>query len=355
MTDYFGPCKPWIFLSTLICAVATALLYFGEPLGSSANILFVLAMVVVANTAQEVALVFNNAMLPHIAPASKLGRISGWAWSMGYAGGIVCLVIALVFLVGIGHGKPILGLPTENAENVRAVTVLVALWMMVFMIPMMLYTKDSKRTSLPFGQAIRQGLGQLRETLRTVRSHKNILRFLVASAIYRDGLNTLFAMGGLYAAGTFGMTLDEILLFAIGLNVTAGFGAAGFAYMDDLKGSKQTVVLSLVGLLLSGLAVLLVQDKAIFIGLAMIMGLFIGPVQSASRTMAARLSAPEHFGQTYGLYSLTGRVAAVFGPLTYAYAVYEFDSLRAGMATILLFWLVGMMILFTVRDNERDI
>jgi len=181
-----------------------------------------------------------------------------------------------------------------------------------------------------------------------------MIRFLVASAFYRDGLNTLFAMGGLYAAGTFGMSFQEILVFAVGLNVTAGLGAAGFAYMDDLKGSKQTVILSLVGLLFSGLAVLLVQDKAIFTGLAMIMGLFIGPVQSASRTMAARLSSPEHVGQTYGLYSLTGRVAAVFGPLAYGLAAYQFDSQRAGMATILLFWLAGMMILFTVRENEKD-
>jgi len=133
-------------------------------MGSPANIIFVLAMVVVANTAHEVALVFNNAMLPHIAPVNMIGRISGWAWSMGYAGGMVCLVIALVFLVGIGHGKPLLGLPTENAENVRAVAVLVAIWMCVFMVPLMMYTEDAKRTSLPFRQVIGHGLGQLRET-----------------------------------------------------------------------------------------------------------------------------------------------------------------------------------------------
>ena len=123
--------------------------------------------------------------------------------------------------------------------------------------------------------------------------------------------------------------------------------------MDDLKGSKQTVIMSLAGLLCSGLAVLLVQDKALFIGLAIVMGLFIGPVQSASRTMAARLSAPEHIGQTYGLYSLTGRVVAFFGPASYAWATHVFDSQRAGMATILLLWLTGMILLWTVREADE--
>lgn len=354
VSDHFGSFKPWIFFFTAISAGATALLYWGVPAGSPGNILFVLVMVVLANTAHEIALVFNNAMMPHIAPIEKLGRVSGWAWSMGYAGGMICLVLSLMLLIGIGNNDPLLSLPTASSENVRAVAPLVAIWMMVFTIPMMLFTKDSKRASLPLLRVVKMGISQLHETVRTVRQHKNILRFLVASAIYRDGLNTLFAMGGLYAAGTFGMSFQEILIFAIGLNVTAGFGAAGFAYMDDLKGSKQTVILSLVGLLCSGLAVLLVQDKAIFTGLAMIMGLFIGPVQSASRTMAARLAPPEQVGQTFGLYALTGRVAAVFGPAAYGLAAFYFGTQRAGMATILLFWFVGMMILLSVKESEKD-
>jgi UMF1 family MFS transporter len=124
--------------------------------------------------------------------------------------------------------------------------------------------------------------------------------------------------------------------------------------MDDLKGSKETVMLSLLGLLFSGFAILLVQDKAIFIGLAMVLGLFMGPVQSASRTMAARLSAPDQLGQTYGIYSLTGRVVSFFGPASYAFATHMFDSQRAGMATILLFWFVGMVLLWTVNEQEQD-
>ncbi len=354
IADYYGSRKPWIWFFTLIFAAATAFLYLGEPQAGPHNILFVLALLVLANTAFEVALVFNNAMLPQIAPRDYIGRVSGWAWGMGYAGGLVCLILSLVCLVGIGDRPPLVSLPTGASENIRAVGPLVAVWVMIFTLPMMFYTKDMPRTSLPMAKAVGLGIRQLGDTLLTIRHHGNMVRFLISSAIYRDGLNTLFAVGGLYAAGTFGMSFQEILFFAIGLNITAGLGAAGFAGMDDLKGSRQTVILSLCGLLFSGLAVLMVQDKILFIGLAMVMGLFIGPVQSASRTMAVRLSHPDHVGQTFGLYSLTGRVVSFFGPAAYALATYVFDSQRAGMAMILLFWLVGLVILWTVREQEEE-
>jgi UMF1 family MFS transporter len=353
IADHYGARKPWVLAFTMIFVLATALLYFGAPGAGPGHVLFIIALLVLANTAFEIALVFNNAMLTHIAPPEYLGRISGWSWGMGYAGGLVCLVLSLVFLIGLGGMPPLLGLSTTMSENIRAVGPLVAVWVLVFTIPMMLYTRDIPRTMIPMGRVVSQGLRQLAGTLRSVRKQGNMMRFLIGSAVYRDGLNTLFAVGGLYAAGTFGMSFEEILLFAIGLNVTAGIGAAGFAGMDDLKGSRQTVIMSLCGLILSGLAVLMVQDKMLFICLAMVMGLFIGPVQSASRTMAARLSDPAQIGQTFGLYSLTGRVVAFFGPAAYAAATHIFDSQRAGMAMILLFWLVGLVILWGVKEQER--
>lgn len=352
VADHYGARKPWMLGFTLLCAAATGLLYFGMPGAGPGNILFILAMVVLANAAFEIAIVFNNAMLPHLAPACHMGRVSGWAWGMGYAGGLVCLVLALFGLVGLGDMAPLIPLPQDHSEHIRAVGPLVALWMLIFTIPMMLYTRDVPRSAVRLGSVLRDGVGQTWRGIVALKGQKNLLRFLIASALYRDGLNTLFAMGGLYAAGTFGMSFQDILIFAIGLNVTAGIGAALFAYMDDLKGSKQTVLLSLAGLMAAGVAVLLVQDKNIFIMLALVLGLFIGPVQSASRTLAARIAPDGCVGQTYGMYALTGRVVAFVGPAVYAAAVMIFETQRAGMASILLFWLVGMVILMGVREKE---
>lgn len=354
VADEYGARKPWVLGFTLVMCAATMALYSGAPGASAGQIVFIIAMVVLANTAFEMALMFNNAMLPQIAPPDRMGRVSGWAWGMGYAGGLACLVIALVFLVGLGDTPPLLNLPQEQSENIRAVAPFVALWVLVFTIPMMLFTHDAPRSAKPLGLVMRSGGVRLVEGLRAIRGYPNLVRFLVASAIYRDGLNTLFAMGGIYAAGVYGMSFQEILIFAIGLNVTSGIGAMLFAYMDDLRGSRQTVLLSLAGLITAGVAVLLAADKTMFIGLAMLMGLFIGPVQSASRTMAARIAPAELVGQTFGLYSLTGRVVAFFGPALYGWAILMFNSQQAGMATILMFWLIGMMILAGVKDDRRE-
>ncbi|MEM9469093.1 MAG: MFS transporter, partial [Pseudomonadota bacterium] len=144
----------------------------------------------------------------------------------------------------------------------------------------------------------------------------------------------------------------EILIFAIGLNVSAGIGAFGFAFMDDKVGSKRTIIISLAGLICVGGAILLTSDKFIFIGLAMVMGIFMGPVQAASRTMVARLSPQEIMTQAYGFYAFTGKSISFLGPLCYGLATDFFNSQQAGMATIILFWFSGLLLLKNVKEER---
>lgn len=352
VADHYGARKRWLAFFAMLCVFATALLWFGKPDPHLNNIIFTLFFVIIANVGFELSLVFNNAMLPHIAPPRLLGRISGWAWGLGYMGGLACLVLTLLGLIGLGDHKPWLALPTEYSAQIRASAPLTALWYFVFTIPLLLFTHDIARSSLTLRQALGKGLTQLKTSIKEVRAHGNLARFLIASALYRDGLNTLFAVGGLYAAGTFGMSFQEILIFAIGLNITAGIGAAAFAFLDDHKGSKLTVMISLAALTLLSVAILLITSKTLFMVLAMALGIFIGPAQAASRTLAARLTPPEMAGQTYGLYAFTGKSIAFFGPLAFALATGFFHSQRAGIATILLFWLAGMIILHKVREDR---
>ncbi|WP_435640181.1 MFS transporter [Micavibrio aeruginosavorus] len=354
VADHFGARKPWVGIFSALCIICTALMYFGEPNGSPGNIAFVLTLLVMANVTYEIALVFNNAMLPHIAPHRLIGRVSGWAWGMGYMGGLICLALSLFGLIGLGDIPPFLPVSEEGGQNLRLVAPLVAVWFGLFTIPMLIWTDDVKRTDISVIESVRRGLRQLKDSAHTVGRQKNMVRFLIGSAIYRDGLNTLFAMGGLYAAATFAMSFTDLLIFAILLNVSSGIGAALFAGMDDDRGSRQTLILSLAGLILAGAAVLLAQDKTLFTFLALALGLFIGPVQSASRTYVARLSPPELVAQSYGLYSFTGRAVAMMGPFVYGLAVATFETQRAGMVSILLFWIVGMAFLFTIHDEEEE-
>lgn len=350
IADDYGARKKFLTFFSLLCIIPTALLWFAVPDPAAANILMVLALVVIANVGFEITLIFSNAMLTHIAPAHMIGRISGWAWGMGYLGGLFCLVLALTGLLGIGEMKPFIPLPQGQSEHIRATGPLTALWYLVFLLPLLFFTHDVARTGLSLRTAARKGLRDLLHTIRNVRQHKNLATFLLSSMIYRDGLNTLFAVGGLYAAGTLGMSFEEILIFAIGLNVTAGVGAAAFAWLDDGIGSKRTILIALAGLIVTGLGVVMVTDKEVFIGLALALGIFLGPVQSASRTLAARLSPPAMINQTYGFYGLTGKAISFLGPLAFAVATQAFDSQRAGIATILVFWLVGMVLLLKVKE-----
>jgi UMF1 family MFS transporter len=236
---------------------------------------------------------------------------------------------------------------------VRASGPLTALWFLAFMLPLLLYTHDVERSPLRIGEAARLGLAQLGQSLKDIKNHKNLAQFLVASAIYRDGLNTLFTVGGIYAAGVYGMDLVEILFFAISLNVAAGAGAFLFAHFDDKIGSKPTIIFSLIGLVISGIAVLMTDDKESFKHLALALGLFMGPVQAASRTFAGRLAPYGMVAQTYGLYAFTGKSVAFMGPIAFAAATHYYGSQEAGMFTIILFWILGLGLLTMVEERRE--
>ncbi len=351
IADQSGRRKPWILFFTLLCCVFTALLWFGTPSASTYLIVLLLLCLVVANIGLEMGTVFYNAMLPQIAAGNRMGRVSGIAWAMGYFGGLACLITALFGIVGLGEIRPLISLPQENSEHLRAVAPLTALWLLLFSLPLFFFVSEKERGDFSYKGIIRQSFRTLGQTILSFKENKNLGLFLIASALYRDGLNTLFAVGGIYAAGEFGMEFDEILMFAIGLNVSAGLGAAAFAFLDDLKGSKLTISLALLGLIGLGIAILLVDDKATFMVLALFLGIFMGPAQAASRTLAGRLAPEGIITQTYGFYAFTGKSIAFTGPLLYGLMTDLFGTQQAGMVSIIAFWAVGLFLLSFVREK----
>ncbi|MEZ5902266.1 MAG: MFS transporter [Alphaproteobacteria bacterium] len=352
VADNSGARKHWIFWLSMLCILPSALLWFAMPNGSPSHIIFVLGLIALANIGLELSTVFYNAMLPHVAPKEKLGRVSGWAWGLGYLGGLTALAISLFGFIGLGEVKPFLPLPTENFEHIRITGPFVAVWFFIFMMPLLFFTKDVEIKPLPFRKALSTGIHQLVESAKSVRKYKNLIRFLIASAIYRDGLVTLFAIGGVYAADQFGMEFKEILIFAIGLNITAGLGAFAFAFADDKFGSKPTIVISLIGLILIGGTILLITDKNLFLILSLGLGIFMGPVQAASRTMISKLCAPDLITQSYGLYAFTGKSISFLGPLAFGIMTTVFETQQAGMASIIIFWVVGLLVLLKVKEER---
>ncbi len=346
LADQGGRRKPWLGAFTAFAVICSAALWWVEP--DPAFALLALVVIGLGNACFEFGQVFYNAMLPEITDKAWLGRVSGWAWGLGYAGGLACLALCLVLFVR--ETGPVFALDTGAAEEVRIIGPVVALWFALFALPLFVFTPDRAARKVAAGQAIRQSIGTLLATLRDLPRHGQIGRFLLARMIYTDGLNTLFGFGGLYAAETFGMSFEEILIFGILLNVTAGLGAAGFAWMDDRLGAKPTIVTALFGLMLFGALILLVSSKAWFIGMGCVLGLFVGPAQAASRSLMARLAPAEVRTELFGLYALSGKATAWIGlPIAGGVTAWT-QSHRAGMATILAFFLVGLVLLWPLKD-----
>jgi len=347
--DHAGRRKPWIAVFTVLSAAATALLWRAQP--DAAFVVLALTLVAVGNFAFEMAMVFYNAMLPDLTSRDRIGRLSGWGWGLGYAGGLACLGLALVAL--IETETPVFGLDKDQAEHLRATGPMVAAWMVLFAVPLFLWTPDRPSRGLGLIKAFKRGWGSLADTLKRVRDYKDIVRYLIARMIYIDGLNTLFAFGGIYAAGSFGMNFSELILFGIAINVTAGLGAAGFAWVDDWIGPKRTIQIAVGGLTVLGAALVLAEGKTMFWVLALPLGIFVGPAQSASRSLMAHLAPAEIRTEMFGLYALSGKATAFIGPALLAWVTAVFESQRAGMATILVFFLAGLAVLAGVPDRRR--
>lgn len=344
--DRSGRRKPWLVGFTLLCVVACAMLWFVRP--DSGDFWWAAIWVSLGILGAEFAFIFYNTMLPDLAAPEKLGRWSGWGWGLGYVGGVVCLVIAL--FVFVQPEPALLGLDRDQAEHVRATFVLVAIWYLVFALPLFFLTPDQPASGLSARQALRAGLGQLKDSLAQAREYSHILRFLVARMLYTDGLATVFTFGGVYAAGTFGMSQTGVLQFGIALNVTAGLGALFFAWVDDAIGGRNTIFLSLVGLAASGTAIILVDSVLWFWIFGMILGIFVGPLQAASRSHLAR-AAPEHLrNQMFGLFTFSGKATAFAGPLLVGAVTAATGSQRWGMSTVLVFFVLGFLLMLTVPD-----
>jgi UMF1 family MFS transporter len=347
VADNTGGKKTWILFFTCLCAALTGLLWNIKP--DMGFVLMALVLVGGANYAFEMATVFYNAMLPELTTRKNFGRLSGWGWGVGYAGGLACLGLAFIGLVNTE--EPAFGLNKLNFEHLRAVGPMVALWMVFFAAPLFLWTPDKPSNYLAKTIAVRQGWEALKNTIYQASKYRYIIRFLIARMLYVDGLNTLFAFGGIYAAGTFGMNFSELIIFGITINITAGLGAIGFSWADDKIGPKRIIQISIMGLIVLSSALLIVESKTFFWIFAIPLGVFVGPAQAASRSMLAHLAPESMRTEMFGLFAFSGKATAFLGPAFLAFVTNALNSQRAGMATIIVFFALGLALLESVPKD----
>jgi UMF1 family MFS transporter len=347
LADRSGWRRRLMVTTTVAAIVGSALLYFARP----GDVLLALTVFVLSDIAYELSGVFYNSYLPDVAPPERIGRISGYGWALGYLGGLLAMVVALVGF--IQPEQPWFGLSRAEGQHVRATTVLVAVWFAVFSVPFFLWVRERRPVMRVNGRALLSDTArQLGATFREVRRYRQIFRLLVARLLYNDGLITIFSFGGAYAATTFGFTLTEVMYFGLALNVTAGLGAFLMGFLDDRIGGKRTIMLTLVGLTIGSVAAVLVTSKAGLWAAGLFLGIFVGPNQAASRSLLGRFVPHEKETEFYGFFAFSGKAIAFLGPLLLGRFTEMFGTQRAGVATVIVFFVVGGILLLGVNEEE---
>jgi UMF1 family MFS transporter len=180
------------------------------------------------------------------------------------------------------------------------------------------------------------------------------MRFLVAHLIFNDGLVTIFAFGGIYAAATFGFTLEEVILFGIVINIFAGAGAVVMGYLDDRIGAKRTLSISLLGLIVATLLAMVASDKVWFWVAGIMIGIFAGPNQSASRSLMGRLVPQGMHNEFFGFFALSGKLTAFIGPFVLGLLTQISGSQRVGVTIVVGLFVVGLVLLQGVATEEEE-
>jgi UMF1 family MFS transporter len=378
MADAAGPRKGWTLAFQVPTILGCVALWWVKPAAGPEALFWALAAITVITIGAEVSIVFNNAMLPTLVRHERIGRLSGFAWGLGYVGGIVSLMVVLLGFSLPEH--PWLGLDKALHENDRFVGPLVAVWIVVFVLPLFLFTPDQRHSGLRRLDAARQGIQQVIATLRQLKHYRNIASFLLARMIAYDGLNAVFAFGGIYAAGMFGWETTSLGIFGIVILVFGAVGCWVGGWLDDRIGSKPTMQGAVIGVLLATIGILSMTRDSVLFGVrvdgptpgvhgalfgttaerifmlfGIMIGIFGGPMQAAARSMMARLAPKPLLGQFFGLYALTGEATAFFAPLLIAAMTTMSGSQRVGLIAIVIFLAVGFALMLPVREVRAEL
>ena len=380
ISDLRGNHKIWIAFWSLLFVIGMALLWYAYP-GAPNGIWLVMFGLIIASAAVGFAEVFNNSMLTNLETSKNMGVLSGLGYGLGYIAGLIALILFLIFFVWPGSNTDFLyGLSTANYEHIRVIGPFCAIWYAIFIIPLFLFTPDTKSNPIPILSSILKGITNLINTFKELKNFKNVFTFLIARLFFQDALNALFVIGGIYASQVVGMTLTQVLIQGIILNIFAGPSSILGGYLNDRIGSKNVINISLWGLLISGLLALSVDKNTIFyfievevfssrvetltlgmfnsisqvvhtlvvIGIA----IFYGPTQTAARALMVKISPPEKATEFFGLYAFAGKSTSWLVPGLMSLILLIDNNLQHAMLAIMLFNILGIVAMMFVREND---
>lgn len=341
---------------TWVIAGLAASLFFVRP--EPSYLWLGLGLLGMASIVGEIANVNYYSLIDEVATKENVGRVSGFGWGLGYLGGIVALLVLYFGFISPEVG--LFGVTNADGLDIRASMLVCGVWILLFTIPTFLALRDRPRPRAP-RVGIARSYALLVDSIRRLwRSSPHTVYFLAASALFRDGLSGVFAFGAVLAAGTFGFSAGDVIVFGAIANVIAGVSTMLFGFLDDRIGPKKVILISLGALVALGLGVFFLHDRGqiIFWTLGMGMTAFVGPAQSASRSFLARVIPAGRAGEIFGLYATTGRAISFLSPLFFGLAIGlghwvtgEANTQYWGILGIVVILVAGLLVLIPVREH----
>lgn len=332
IADYAGLRKRLLASYTVVCVVALSALTLLSPGAVIAGF----TLIVFANIGMEGGLVFYNSFLPRIAPAEYLGRVSSWGFSVGYAGSIASLLIAL---------------PLVRSGHYGLTWIATAAFFALFSLPAFLFLPGDRRADVNTLQAGTRGVKQAWKTIRELWKRREPRKFLIAYLLYEDGVNTVIVFSSIFAATTLHFGTGELVGLYITVQFTALIGAFVLAKPTDTWGPKKIVMLSLVLWTLVAVTAYFVQTKPQFWVVACTAGLGLGTVQAGTRAFFTQFVPKGSEAEYFGVYSLVGKSSAILGPLVFGLVSSTFGSQRPAILSIALFFVTGLILLSRVKGG----
>jgi UMF1 family MFS transporter len=316
-----------------------------------------LVLVAATSACNDLATVPYNAMLRQLTTPQTSGKISGIGLGAGYFGSVVLLlVVYLGFVSGDGDHTGLLGLPAADGQNVRAAMVFTAIWFALFALPLLLTAPSPKPETLEPAAAA-GFFGGYRKLWAEIRSewHRdhNVVYYLIASAVFRDGLTGVFAFGAVLGVKVYGVSSSDVLLFGVSASVIAAIGAIIGGLLDDRFGAKPVIVGALTAMIAVGLILLALSGVLAFWICGLLLCLFLGPTLSSARTLMLRMTADGKEGVAFGLYTTTGRAVSFLAPVMFSTFIAVFGTDRAGMGGLIVVLAVGLLAMLAVKTPGR--
>jgi len=346
IADLRGSRKRFLFLFCYAGVVATGFLFLAGP----GDIWLAIVFYLLSSACLEWSLAFYNSFLTEITTREQMGRVSGFGWALGYVGGVLCLVFAMAMI----RWPDWFGIPDSDYLPVRATVLLVALWWGLFSIPTFLWLRErSAAQEFPPGtNYLRVGLKRLFHTFRKLNQFQELGKFLIAFLIYNDGVQTVIVMAAIFGAEVLGMPQDELIVCFILTHLVAIVGSLALGHLGDRMATKSAINLTLLVWTAAVLYVLVIEESWEFWVLAVVIGLVLGGVQASSRALLAQFTPRENSAEFFGFFATSGKFAAIFGPALFAFITDMTGSVRYGVASILVFFVVGWSILHFVDEKK---